>query len=70
MLNFNGILVGAPVRLGQILTSLPSLPKLVDYLYCTSSGAIWVPVQAESLQFRLCITAHTNNAGHRAQAVA
>jgi hypothetical protein len=42
------------------------LPILVDNeLYRTPSGQVWIPPEAQDLQLRICVVAHTGHGGHR-----
>jgi hypothetical protein len=36
-----------------------------DDLYCVSCGQVWIPADANDLQLRICIVAHTGPGGHR-----
>lgn len=36
-------------------------------LWKNTAGAVWIPEQAEELQLRICIAAHTGTGGHRGQ---
>jgi Integrase zinc binding domain len=41
-------------------------PKLVDDdLYRTPGGQVWIPPEAQDLQLRICVLAHTGHGGHR-----
>lgn len=43
----------------------PHTHKLVDELWHTPTDRIWIPDDADEMQLRLCIVAHTSASGHR-----
>jgi transposase InsO family protein len=46
--------------------SRTALPIIVDdELYRTPSGQFWIPPEAQDLQLRICVVAHTGHGGHR-----
>ena len=49
----------------QSASSRPLHLKHTDGLWLTSSGQTWIPDNADELQLRLCIIAHTGAPGHR-----
>lgn len=46
------------------VAQLPPEMKVIDGLQKTSNSPIWIPENADGIQLRLCIIAHTGPAGH------
>lgn len=49
----------------KYLSERPDAVVLKDGLFTVKNNSVWILESAESLQLRICVTAHTSSAGHR-----